>query len=90
MPEETTDQSNLDFLSFVDFAVGKTVDELPEVDPVSMRLVLALHRVTSALVYDLESTVHRPSGWSWPGFRCCSCCGSPDRAKPSGWPHCPG
>nr|WP_271214331.1 MarR family transcriptional regulator [Rhodococcus wratislaviensis] len=69
MPEETTDQSNLDFLSFVDFAVGKTVDELPEVDPISMRLVLALHRVTSALVYDLESTVHRPSGWSWPGFR---------------------
>jgi DNA-binding MarR family transcriptional regulator len=34
-----------------------------------MRLVLALHRVTSALVYDLESSVHRPSGWSWPGFR---------------------
>ena len=21
------------------------------------------------VVYDLESTVHRPRGWSWPGFR---------------------
>ena len=34
-----------------------------------MRLVLTLHRVTTALVYDLESTVHRPRGWSWSGFR---------------------
>jgi DNA-binding MarR family transcriptional regulator len=59
----------LDFLSFVDFAVTKTCEELPSVDPVAMRLVLELHRVTNALVYDLESTVHRPSGWTWSGFR---------------------
>lgn len=61
--------AGLDYLSFVDFAVRKTTGELPSVDPVAMRLVLTLHRVTSALVYDLESAVHRPSGWSWPGFR---------------------
>ncbi len=34
-----------------------------------MRLVLTLHRAANMLVYDLESTVHRPRGWSWPGFR---------------------
>jgi DNA-binding MarR family transcriptional regulator len=59
----------LDYLSFVDFAVGRTTAKSPEVDPVAMRLVLALHRVTSSLVYDLESSVHRPNGWSWAGFR---------------------
>ncbi|MBL1102008.1 MarR family transcriptional regulator [Streptomyces sp. 205] len=34
-----------------------------------MRMVLSLHRAANMLVYDLESTVHRPRGWSWPGFR---------------------
>src|SRR5690349_15505101 len=34
-----------------------------------MRVVLSLHRATNMLVYDFESTVHRPRGWSWPGFR---------------------
>ncbi|MEU3274977.1 MarR family transcriptional regulator [Saccharomonospora sp. NPDC006951] len=61
--------NELDFLSFVDFAVAATSSELQDVDPVAMRLVLSLHRVTSALVYDLESAVHRPRGLSWPGFR---------------------
>lgn len=61
--------SDLDFLTFVEFAVAKATAELAEIEPVSMRLVLALHRVTDSLVYDLESTVHRPSGWSWAGFR---------------------
>lgn len=65
--EPATDE--LDYLSFVDYAVTKTTGELPGVDPVAMRLGLTLHRLTSALVYDWESTVHRPRGWSWGGFR---------------------
>lgn len=60
---------NLDYLTFVDYAVDKANRELPQVDPTAMRMVLTLHRVTSALVYDLEASVHRPRGWSWPGFR---------------------
>ncbi|MDV6013662.1 MarR family transcriptional regulator [Haloechinothrix sp. LS1_15] len=68
----TTDSAapeQLDYLSFVEYAVGRTTEQLPSVDPTAMRLVLTLHRLTSALVYDLEATVHRPHGWSWPGFR---------------------
>ncbi|MBB6350489.1 MarR family winged helix-turn-helix transcriptional regulator [Nonomuraea muscovyensis] len=64
-----SDPAELDFLSFVDYAVNRAGRELPEVDPVAMRLVLTLHRVTNALVYDLESSVHRPRGLTWPGFR---------------------
>jgi DNA-binding MarR family transcriptional regulator len=57
------------FLSFVDVAVSAITRREPRVDEESMRLVLLLHRVTNSLVYDLESTVHRPSGWSWAAFR---------------------
>ncbi|GAA1749173.1 MarR family winged helix-turn-helix transcriptional regulator [Nonomuraea bangladeshensis] len=63
------DSSQLNFLSFVDFAVDRMGRECAQVDPAAMRLVLTLHRVTNALVYDLESSVHRPRGLSWPGFR---------------------
>ncbi|TVT23796.1 MarR family transcriptional regulator [Amycolatopsis rhizosphaerae] len=69
MPAEPVASEDLDYLTFVDYAVAKTTAELPAVDPVAMRLGLTLHRLTSALVYDWESTVHRPRGWSWGGFR---------------------
>src|SRR5690349_24937304 len=34
-----------------------------------MRLILTLYRVTNMVMYDMESVVHRPRGWSYPGFR---------------------
>jgi DNA-binding MarR family transcriptional regulator len=61
--------ADLDHLSFVDYAIGKTRAEVPSTDPVAMRLGLTLHRIAGALVHDWESTVHRPRGWSWSGFR---------------------
>ncbi|GAA2474502.1 MarR family transcriptional regulator [Streptomyces thermolineatus] len=69
MTQEQTDPRHLDFWSFVDHAITRTVQELPDVDRRAMRLVLTLHRAANMLVYDLESTVHRPRGLSWPGFR---------------------
>jgi DNA-binding MarR family transcriptional regulator len=59
----------LDFWSFVDYAVERASQELPETDVDAMRLVLMLHRAVGMLVYDLESSVHRPRGLSWAGFR---------------------
>lgn len=56
-------------LAFVGSAVDETVHRLPGVDREAMQIVLLLHRVTNAVVYDLESMVHRPSGWSWSAFR---------------------
>ncbi|MFC9975175.1 MarR family winged helix-turn-helix transcriptional regulator [Spirillospora sp. NPDC050679] len=66
MPDSPED---LDYLSFADFAIARTTAELPGVDADAMRLGLTLHRLASALVYDWESTVHRPRGWSFGGFR---------------------
>lgn len=34
-----------------------------------MGLVMNLTRVASRLIRDLDSVVHRPLGWTWPGFR---------------------
>lgn len=65
MPE----QQDVDYWSFIDVAVARTLRALPEVDPRAMRLVLSLYRASNALVYDLESAVHRPRGWSFAGFR---------------------
>ncbi|NYE48440.1 DNA-binding MarR family transcriptional regulator [Spinactinospora alkalitolerans] len=69
MTHDSAVPDELTFWSFVDYAVDKAVREMPSVDAEAMRLVLTLHRATSMLVYDLESSVHRPSGWTWPGFR---------------------
>ncbi len=56
-------------LAFVDRAVEETSVRLRDIDRTAMELVLLLHRVTNVVVYDLESTVHRPAGWSWSAFR---------------------
>ncbi|WP_232839076.1 MarR family winged helix-turn-helix transcriptional regulator [Streptomyces triticisoli] len=69
MTQEQPDPGQLHFWSFIDHAVARTGRELAGIDPLAMRLVLTLTRAASMLVYDLESTVHRPRGWSWPGFR---------------------
>jgi len=66
---EHPDNEDLHFWSFIDHAISRASRELPGVDPLAMRLVLTLHRAANMLVYDLESTIHRPRGWSWPGFR---------------------
>ena len=56
-------------LALVDRAVDEAAARLPGIDRRSMAMILLLHRVTNAVVYDLESTVHRPAGWSWSAFR---------------------
>lgn len=63
------DPEQAGFLSFADVAVGTAAQRLPEVDRDAMAMVLLLHRVASTVVYDLESRVHRPAGWSWSAFR---------------------
>lgn len=66
---DAPDPPELDYLTFPEHAVAEAGRRVPELDLEAMQLVLLLHRVTSALVYDLESGVHRPAGWSWSGFR---------------------
>ena len=56
-------------LAFIDLAVAAVEQRVAEIDLDAMLIVLLLHRVSNVIVYDLESTVHRPSGWSWSAFR---------------------
>jgi DNA-binding MarR family transcriptional regulator len=58
-----------DSLSFAGPAIDETAERLPGTDRSAMALVLLLTRVAGGLTYDLESTVHRPAGWSWSAWR---------------------
>lgn len=60
---------DLDFQSFARFALDRAAQLQPSIDTEAAALVLTLHRAASTVVYDLESSVHRPRGWSWAGFR---------------------
>ena len=56
-------------LAFVTRALAETPRRIDRIDRESMELILLLHRVTNVVVYDLESRVHRPAGWTWAAFR---------------------
>jgi DNA-binding MarR family transcriptional regulator len=56
-------------LAFVTRALAETPRRIDGIDRESMELILLLHRVTNVVVYDLESRVHRPAGWTWAAFR---------------------
>ena len=56
-------------LGFVDRAVIEAGQRVDGTDVEAMALVMLLHRVTNTVVYDVESTVHRPAGWSWSAWR---------------------
>ena len=70
MPVVSTDRAgDLDFVSFVDHAVARVAVEAPGTDTEALHTILLLHRASDVVVYDLESSVHRPAGWSFAGFR---------------------
>jgi DNA-binding MarR family transcriptional regulator len=69
MPDARPTPADLDFASFVELALRRAGQLSPGVDTDAAALVLTLHRAASAVVYDLESTVHRPRGFTWAGFR---------------------
>ncbi|WP_018654398.1 MarR family winged helix-turn-helix transcriptional regulator [Actinomadura flavalba] len=58
-----------DFWSFVELADRRLADEFGYPTGHATRLLLTLNRASMIVTYDLESTVHRPRGHSWAGFR---------------------
>jgi DNA-binding MarR family transcriptional regulator len=56
-------------LAFVHRAIEAAHERVDGIDRDAMALVMLLHRVTNTVVYDIESTVHRPAGWSWSAWR---------------------
>ena len=69
MVTSAVDTNRHEALAFVARAVDETAERLPGIDREAMEMILHLHRLTTAVVYDLESSVHRPAGWSWSAFR---------------------
>lgn len=65
--EETS--TDLDYWSFVRLARSRLDEEFAELDAQANKVILALNRASSQVTYDLESSIHRPRGWSWSGYR---------------------
>ncbi|NDK92078.1 MarR family transcriptional regulator [Gordonia desulfuricans] len=59
----------LDLLTSLEQAVDALASRRPSSSPLAARLILQLTRIADVIVYDIESRVHRPHGWSWSGFR---------------------
>ncbi len=49
------------------------VTDTPDADVDIFRAMMGLARVSARLAADFESTVHRPAGITWPGFRILFC-----------------
>lgn len=60
---------DLDFWTFVEHGLTRLRALAPAADTEAVRVTLTLSRAASVVVYDLESTAHRPEGRSWSAFR---------------------
>jgi DNA-binding MarR family transcriptional regulator len=55
--------------SFEEAARDKVADEIPGADLGVFAATFDLIRLSTRVMHDLESSVHRPAGWSYAGFR---------------------
>src|SRR5687767_1387314 len=58
---------------FEKLAFGTVEDDVPGLDLVVFRAMFGLARASLRLMADFESTVQRPRGLSWSGFRLLFC-----------------
>ena len=58
---------------FEKLALTRVRRSAPGADKLVFRIILNLTRVSARLLTDFESTVHRPNGLTWPGFRLLFC-----------------
>lgn len=67
--ENAPDLSSLDYWSFVELAAKRIGEEIDDTDAMASKVIITLNRAANLVVYDLESSVHRPRGLSWSAFR---------------------
>lgn len=64
-----TETTQLDFWTFVEHAVAALRSDAVSENPWASEVLLALNRASDLITYDLESSIHRPRGFSWSAFR---------------------
>jgi DNA-binding MarR family transcriptional regulator len=57
-----------DSTELLELVSARVRDVVPDADLSALAVVFTLIRAADRITYDLE-TVHRPMGWTWPGFR---------------------
>ncbi|MGC0362354.1 MarR family transcriptional repressor of emrRAB [Rhodococcus sp. 27YEA15] len=67
--DDPESREELNFWSFIDLANNRLAEEVGVHHKLATELLLTLNRASNIVTYDLESSVHRPRGWSWSSFR---------------------
>lgn len=69
-PEQSpTPAETLDYRQFAQVAATWIAHEFPEANITANRLFVTLYRATSSVIYDFESSIHRPAGGTWSSYR---------------------
>jgi MarR family transcriptional regulator, negative regulator of the multidrug operon emrRAB len=66
---EEAARPELDFWSFIAMANERLGGEYNFRHQLATEVLLTLNRASNVFTYDLESSIHRPRGWSWASFR---------------------
>ena len=69
LDESPVPAENPDYWQFAQAAAARVGREFPEVNTTANRLFVTLQRATSTVIYDFESTIHRPAGGTWSSYR---------------------
>lgn len=67
--DDSFDLGQLDYWTFINLASKRLGEEVEGFESIASRMVISLNRAATLVIYDLESSVHRPRGMSWPSFR---------------------
>jgi DNA-binding MarR family transcriptional regulator len=59
----------MDSATFEETSLRRTKEAIPDLDESAFRVGFNLVRAANSLIQASEDKIHRPSGWSWAGFR---------------------
>lgn len=68
-PDEPTDVANPDYWQFANAAASRMAQDFPESNITANRMFVTLFRASSSVIYDFESSIHRPAGGTWASYR---------------------
>ncbi len=68
-PDDAPNVANPDYWQFAQAAATRISQEFPECDVTANRLFVTLFRASSSVIYDFESSIHRPAGGTWASYR---------------------
>ena len=68
-PDDSEHLTNPDYWQFAQAAATRISQDFPDSSVTANRMFVTLFRASSSVVYDFESSIHRPAGGTWASYR---------------------